>query len=547
VLGEILRRMLRRHPGAAADVQQLARRARLEAQGGAPQRARTMLERAARLAPSSADIRTDLGNVHAMLGDYAAAARSYADALALDPGHPAAHNNLGMLLARDGEREAALGHFRAALEADPQFAPAIRNLVAWLPDDAVPATDIAALERIVARIPDHAEAHAALGALHLRGAFEAESALVALDRARALGLDDADVHARRGVALHDLGRADEAIAAFDLALARNPRHIAARFHRALSLLALGRFAEGWPDYELRLRSEDRPQRTIAGVRWQGEPFEGRTLLVHAEQGVGDEILFASCLPDIVSRAGLCIVECDARLASLYRRSFPGATIIGGSQREPIAIPADVRVDLHVPVGSLPGYLRRSRTDFPAHAGYLRADPQRTAAWRARLAESGQRCSVGVAWRGGTLRSRGPARSVALAELSAILAIQGVDWVSLQRGAAPEELEAMQRAHGARVLSFPQALENLDETAALLAALDLVITTDSTVAQLAGASGRQVWVLLPVSAEWRYGIDGERMPWYPSARLFRQAAPGAWSAVAGRVARELCTWAGAAHR
>lgn len=547
MLGEILRRVFRRHPGAAVDVQQLAQRARLEAQGGAPQRARALLERAARLAPSSADIRADLGNVHAMLGDYAAAARSYAEALALDPGHPAAHNNLGMLLARDGEREAALGHFRSAIAAHPEFAPAIRNLVAWLPDSEVPTADIALLARVAASSPGHGDAHAGLGALHLKGAFNAAPALAALDRAVALGADDADPHAWRGVALHDLGRAKEAVAAYDRALARDPQHVAARFHRALSLLALGRFAEGWPDYELRLRSEDRPQRALPGLRWQGEPLEGRTLLVHAEQGVGDEILFASCLPDAIREAGRCIVECDARLASLYRRSFPRATVTGGSQLDPLVIPPAIRVDCHAPIGSLPGRFRQRPEDFPAAPGYLRPDPQRVANWRARLAAGASGPRVGIAWRGGTLRSRGPARSIAPGALAPVLRTPGVDWVSLQRGAARGELDAIERAHGVRLAAFPETLEDLDETAALLAALDLTVTIDSTVAQLAGALGSSLWVLLAVGCEWRYGARGERMPWFPAARLFRQSVPGDWVPVVSDVARELVAWTGTARR
>jgi hypothetical protein len=315
---------------------------------------------------------------------------------------------------------------------------------------------------------------------------------------------------------------------YERALAPDPQHVAARFHGAISLLALGRFAEGWPDYELRLRSEDRPQRAIPGMRWHGEPLHDRTLLAYAEQGVGDEILFASCLPDVIRAAGRCIVECDARLAGLYRRSFPDATVVGGMQRDPIVIPPDARVDLHVPLASLPGYVRRNPADFPREAGYLHADSRRTAAWRDRLATLGPGTPVGIAWRGGTLRSRGPIRSLELAGLSPLLATRGVSWISLQRGVAPSEIEAIERALDIRIHTVLDALEDLDETAALLGALELIVTIDSTVAQLAGAMGRPVWVLLPVGAEWRYGVAGERTPWYPSARLFRQDRRDKWS-------------------
>jgi tetratricopeptide (TPR) repeat protein len=524
------RRMLRAalDAGAVRGNALLRTLARLEAQGGDAKQAVTLLTEAAAGDPGSAGTLCDLGNAYLALNAEHEAETAYLRALEADSEHVIALNNLGLLRARRGERDAALECFRRAFRLDPRFTPALDNLVAWLPDTAVPHADIAMLRELTARAPGHAGAHAALGALLLRGAFDAEPALAALDHAIALGLDDSDVHTRRGVALHELGRAEEALTAFERALAHDPGCVAARFHRAIALLALGRFAEGWPDYELRLRSEDRPQRAIPGVRWHGEPLNGRALLVYAEQGVGDEICFASCLPDVIRAAGQCIVECDVRLADLYRRSFPDATVVGGSQHDPIVPPPHARVDLHVPLASLPGYVRRNLADFPRETGYLRPDSGRTAVWRDRLATLGPGIPVGIAWRGGTLRSRGPARSLDLAHMSPLLATPGVRWVSLQRGVAPGEIEGIERALGIRVHTVAETLEDLDETAALLGALALIVTTDSTVAQLAGATGCSVWVLLPVGAEWRYGVTGERLPWYPSARLFRQVRRNDWS-------------------
>jgi tetratricopeptide (TPR) repeat protein len=512
--------------------------ARLEAQGGDAKQAVTLLTEAAAGDPGSAGTLCDLGNAYLVLNAEREAETAYLRALEADSEHVIALNNLGLLRARRGERDAALGCFRRAFRLDPQFTPALDNLVAWLPDTAVPHADIAMLRELTARAPGHAAAHAALGALLLRGAFDAEPALAALDHAIALGLDDSDVHTRRGVALHELGRAEEALTAFERALAHDPGCVAARFHRAIALLALGRFAEGWPDYELRLRSEDRPQRAIPGVRWHGEPLNGRTLLVYAEQGVGDEILFASCLPDVIRAAGQCIVECDARLARIYSRSFPEAKVIGGSQHEEIRLPIGMTVDYHVPVGSLPFHFRRTSGDFPSEARYLRPDPARVAAWRERLAAIGPDLTVGLSWRGGTLRSRGPARSIDLAALAEMLRTPGVCWVSLQRGAEAEELDAVWRQCGVQIRSWPDALEDLDEAVALVAALDLTVGIDNTVAQLGGAAGRPVWLLLPVGAEWRYGVAGNQMIWYPSARLFRQTKAGQWSHAVRPVAEAL---------
>jgi tetratricopeptide (TPR) repeat protein len=540
---EALRATLGR--GASPSNTLLRTLARLEAQGGDPNRAVALLTQAVASAPDSADTLGDLGNAYLVLGVDREAEAAYVRALTVDPDHVRSLNNLGLVRARRGEREAALECFRGAFRRDPEFAPALENLVAWLPDDAVPATDIALLEQTIARMPNHVAAHAALGALHLRGAFAAEPALAALDRAIALGADDVRVHTSHGVALHELGRHGEALSAYERALALDPKNVRARFHRAIALLALGRYAEGWTDYELRLISEDRAQRTFAFPAWRGEDLAGRSILVHAEQGLGDEILFAGCLPDIMQRAARTIVDCDPRLESLYRRSFPGAEIHGESQLAPTDWAARLEVDFQSPIGSLPRFLRRTSAEFPsAGAGYLRADPDRVAAWRARLAGAGAGPWIGVSWRGGTLRSRGPARSLAPELLAPLLATGGLNWASLQRGASEAELTTLHLGSAPPVAGWPDALEDLEETAALLGALDLVITVDNTIAQLAGATGRPVWVLLPFAPEWRYGTAHDRTPWYPTARLFRQASPGAWKRVIDPVARELCTWAAA---
>ncbi|MGB8435514.1 MAG: tetratricopeptide repeat protein [Burkholderiales bacterium] len=541
MLAKILKRALRRLTGSGGDAaRSVGEAGRLAAQTGDLPRARELLEHATRLDPGSADALADLGNVLGMLGEPDAAVRSFAAALGIDSRHVAAHNNLGLLLGSIGDRTGALTHFRAAMDIDPQFAPAIRNLVGWLPDSEVPTEDISMLGQIVARYPDHGEAHAALGALHLRGAFDATPALAALDRAIALGIDDADVHARRGVALQELGCTEEALAALDCALARNPNHASARFHRALALLALGRFAEGWPGYETRLVSEDLPHRALPAPRWAGEPLEGRTILVHAEQGVGDEILFASCIPDVIARAGHCVIECDPRLASLYRRSFPQATIIAGRQQEPLTPSGELRIDYQIPVASLPVHLRRASADFPARAGYLRADPAQIAEWRERLAASGAGRRVGISWRGGTVRSRGPVRSLEASALASLLRMPAVHWVSLQRDADVAELAALGEQYGTRIDAWPEALEDLDATAALVSAVDLTISIDNTVAQLAGGLGVHGWVLVPVGAEWRYGTTGNAIIWYPGVRVFRQRRRGEWNAVLDDLCRELRT-------
>jgi len=536
VLRGLLRRVL---PGGAEDPRQLRESAWRAASDGEVPRARALLERALALDPRSPDAYSDLGNVLALLGEDAAAERSYDAAIALSPGHGPALANLGLLHARRCDRAAALDCFRRAVRADPWSAPALHGLVDWLPDDAVPHEEIALLREIVGRFPDHAGALAALGRLHLRGSFDAAPALAALERAVTLGHRDTETLTAYGAALQEHGRLEEALGAYDAARSLDPQHVGARFHRAIALLTLGRFAEAWPEYELRLRSEDRPQRAFPFPRWQGDPLDGRTILVHAEQGIGDEILFASCLPDLIARARHCVIDCAPKLAAIFARSFPAATVHGGHQADPVDWASALGIDVQVPAGSLPLYLRDDLAAFPAHQGYLRADPAKVGRWRARLAALGPGRAVGVSWRGGTARTRTERRSLPLPALVPLLREPGFRFVSLQYGAdAAAEAERLAAESGIRIHHWPEGLDDFDETAALATALDGVVSVCTAIVHLGGALGRPVWVATPRVPEWRYGASGDRMPWYPSVRLIRQAESAEWQPVIDALRREL---------
>jgi tetratricopeptide (TPR) repeat protein len=522
------------------DVGRLREMAREAAGSGGARRARALLERALSADPRSADTYSDLGNVHALLGDDTEAERCYRSAIELAESHPPALTNLGMLHARRGLRDAALDCFRRALRADPWSTHAIQGLAAWAPDDTVPCGDIELLREITARFPDHAAALAALGRLHMRGAFDPVPALDALERALALGQRDPDTLTAHGVALHEVGRLDEALGAFEEAISRDAGHVAARFHRAIALLTLGRFAEAWPDYESRLLSEDRPRRAFPYALWDGEPLTGETVLVYAEQGIGDEILFASCLPELIGQAKRCIIDCAPKLAPIFRRSFPEALVHGGYQTDAVDWALALDIDVQVPIGSLPRHLRASPGAFPRHRGYLRADPARVARWQERLAALGPGRAIGISWRGGTARTRAERRSIRLDQLVPLLHEPGLHFVSLQYG--PEsggETERFAAETGLRIHHWPEAIEDYDETAALVTALDGVVSVCTAIVHLAGALGRPAWVATPRVPEWRYGIEGDRMPWYPSVQLVRQRGD-AWEPVVDAIVQALKT-------
>jgi hypothetical protein len=190
------------------------------------------------------------------------------------------------------------------------------------------------------------------------------------------------------------------------------------------------------------------------------------------------------------------------------------------------------------MGSLPRYMRRSAADFPPHCGYLRADSARTQYWRGQLASLGAGVKVGISWQGGSAETHRQARSLPLAQWLPILRTPGVTFVNLQYNDRSAETAELEAATGIRINRFPEAIEDYDQTAALVSALDLVVSVCTAVIHLGGALGKPVWVLAPFSPEWRYGFAGEKMPWYPSVRIFRQPRYGEWQPVIDKVAQEL---------
>jgi hypothetical protein len=260
--------------------------------------------------------------------------------------------------------------------------------------------------------------------------------------------------------------------------------------------------------------------------------------------LGDQIMFASCLPDLAACAGHCVVECDERLVGLFRRSFPALAVQGAAASErPDSDAGLTACDWEIAMGSLPGIFRRAPGEFPQHGGsYLHADPARVAYWRHRLRELGPGRTIGLSWRGGLARSRRRMRSIGPEEFAGALPATDVVLVSLQYGEVDADIVRMASASGRQIHHWPEVLRDYDETAALVSALDLVLSVCTSIIHLAGALGSTVWVLVPEVAEWRYGRSGGQMVWYESVRLFRQAALGQWQPVICQV-RELLAAAG----
>lgn len=342
----------------------------------------------------------------------------------------------------------------------------------------------------------------------------------------------------RGLTLRELRRYDEAVTCFRALTAHPTPDPSARINLSFVLLAQGRYAEGWTEYEARRQTPETPGSVFPVPDWDGQPLRG-ALLLYGEQGLGDEIMFASCVPDAITTTSPVILQCDMRLGALFQRSFPRARVVATDrvQREKALQPLQPFV-AQLAVGSLPRLFRRSRSDFPTHGGYLKADPAKIAKWRDQLGEAAGGLRIGLCWRGGMSKLNITTRSIPLVEWLPILTVPNTQFFSLQHGNVGDDLAALKQTHNITVRQFAHTIDDVDELAALIGALDLVISVQSTTVHLTGALGRPCWALVPFSPEWRYQTEDRHMPWYPSVEVFRQTTTGVWPPVLEAVAAEL---------
>jgi hypothetical protein len=276
--------------------------------------------------------------------------------------------------------------------------------------------------------------------------------------------------------------------------------------------------------------------------WRGESIAGKAILVAIEQGVGDQVMFASCIPDLERLAPARIVlEVSERIAKTVARSFPRCEVIASRQDTSFDWLKDVgTIDCFVMLADLPARFRRAVADFPRHAGYLRPDPTRRAHWSDAIGGD-EKPRIGLSWRGGTELTRTGLRSVDVTSLAGLTEHVDATWVCLQYGDVRNDL-ARAAAAGLDMTYWPESITDLDEFAALVSSLDLVISVCNTTVHYAGALDVPVWVLAPKVPEWRYGSTFRSMPWYPSSLMYRQDTAGEWPSVVERVRSDLVTWA-----
>jgi tetratricopeptide (TPR) repeat protein len=479
--------------------------------------------------PKSADALVFLGHVQRALRQDDEALKNFERALAFEPNHIDALGMTGDALLARGRATEALACFDRILKAAPQHAAARANRAAALAglgrfEEALADCDaaIAAAPGLVMALYNRANALANLG----RDA----DALAAWDRLLAVAPQHFVAWSNRGNALSALKRHAEAVQSFARAIALRPDYADAHFNQALALLALGDYKRGLAEYEWRWKRSGMPvPRDFRRPLWLGEaPLAGKAILLHAEQGLGDSIQFARYVP-MLARAGAKIVlEVQAELKSLLERLDGAGSVIARGE----ALPA---FDLHCPLGSLPLAFKTELSSVPAGIPYLQANESRVAQWRGRLAPAALP-RVALVWAGNPQHVNDRNRSIPLAALKPLIDAGGFGFVSLQRDLRAADAEILKAMPA--MLPLGDAPADLDDTAAILALCDLVISVDTAVAHLAAAMGRPTWVLLPFAPDWRWTVEGERSPWYPAARLYRQARAGDWDGVIARARAEL---------
>jgi len=512
-------------------------------------------------------------------GDLPAAQRILEALLRAAPRHSASLHFLGLIALRNGERQAAVELFARAVRADPRNAVAHFCAGQTLHELGDLRTALVSLGRAIAIRHDYAEAYfwranslVQLGrfeealedyerAIASRGDFleahlnrgailaqlqQLDAALASVERA--LALAPASPHARlnHGNVLRELGRFDAALASYDSLIAAQPDFAAAYYNRGCLRLLLGDYARGWSDCEWRLRNPQSAAFGDAGrflqPRWRGaEPLAGSTILIHAEQGLGDAIQFCRYITPLAERGARVILEVPRPLQSLLASLEGVSEVVARGDALP-------QFDCHCPLMSLPHVFGTTLATVPARVPYLRAGVDKVRYWRARLAPT-HKLRVGLVWSGG-FRADQPRlwpvnarRNIALAQL-AVLRSPRVEFVSLQVGEPAVSELARLTASGRdelQLIDHTALLGDFSDTAALVELLDLVITVDTSVAHLAGALGKPVWILNRHDTCWRWLLERCDSPWYPTAMLYRQERPGAWPAVLERVRADLERW------
>lgn len=524
--------------------------------------------RAVALKPDDAEAFALRANALQELGQFEKALADYDRSLALKPDYAAAHNNRGLALHRLGRPDQALESIDRAIAFSPNYAAAHKNRAdvlgelerhtdalasydrairlnpnmldafygrgAALHELARPLEAIASYDRAIALDPRFAPALNDRGNV-LKELERFDAALESYDAALAAAPDLAEAWYNRGIVLLELKRASDALASYERAIAVRPDYPEALLARGVCKLALGRFDDCWRDVESRWRVKAHPalRAPTDAPLWSGEDLCDRSILVCSERGLGDIIQFSRYVPSLAARGARVRFLVPEKMQRVLGELAPTVRLIS------LVVGSD-RFDYHCALMSLPDLLGLASPDSPLPIPYLASDAERAARWKMQIGERGFK--IGIAWQGAPWQGGAPVagRAIPLAAFKPLAEIDSVRLISLQKEHGVEQLGNLPAGMAVETLGdeFDAGPDAFVDTIAVMESLDLIVTCDTSIAHVAGARGRPVWVALQHVPEWRWMLEGETSPWYPTARVFRQKARGDWSGVFANMASEL---------
>ena len=423
--------------------------------------------------------------------------------------------------------------YNQAIELQPDYAEAYINRGNALRDLGQLEAAVESYDKAIQLRSDYVETYSNRG-VALAELGQLEAAVDSYNQAIELQPDYAEAYYNRGNTLRDLGQLAKAVESYNRAIEFQPDFAEAHWNLSLALLLLGDLRNGWQEYEYRKLVKKGKRRVVLAPYplWEGEPLVDKVILVTAEQGVGDEVMFASCIPDLINlHPKQIILECDLRLAPLFARSFQQVDVQGKDRKNVDWLKELGDIDFQIAIGSLPVFFRQQLSDFPASRSFLVSNTVLRDKWRRRYDDLGPRMKIGISWTGGVKDSRKRAKAPTLEQWLPLLRMDAC-FINLQYGDHRQELEQLKESSGVHIHHWADAdpLTDLDNQAAQIAELDLVISFNNATVQIAGAIGKKTWVLVSIPPRWMYMLDRSNSPWYPATKLFRQTESGGWVGV-----------------
>ena len=481
--------------------------------------------------PNSSDILNLLGTANSVLHRYDLAIETYQRILKIDPKNALVYNNMGNAFRGTGDLETAIDCYQKALKIDPSDVNSHNNLGVALTEFENYDDALKYLWKSLKLQPGNANTHCKIGTTLLKKE-ELDQAIQSFEKALEIDPNLLEAHNNMGVAFYRKGALKAAIACYDKTIAIDPYYGTALFDKAVLLLKLQDFKAGWPMYEYRWKKSKLDSTPLVTRKPEWRLGEQNRVLVWGEQGLGDEVMFASLIPDIYAACSKLIVKADKRLIPIFKRSFP-ADIEYYTKAETVS---EESHDAHIAAGSLPKYFRQSLGSYEkASQGFLSADKAKTAALRDKLLGNRAEILFGLSWHSKSSRMFAQNRGIPLGQLATMFHATNIKFVSLQYGNVTAEINQVKAEHGIDVAQVAEVdnYHDIDGLAALISACDRIISIDNVTVHLAGALGKDIDVLLPRVGSWRWGLDPNSSYWYRSVRLRRQSEREDWGEVLAR--------------